>query len=72
MVEQVSEIFDKLWIKLHDFLLATDGIWGKYWFSVEKNDFFYFRFSRLRTFYIKKQDLSEKNSVCHAPLLMHA
>jgi hypothetical protein len=39
--------------KLADFhfLLATYGIWGKYWFSVEKNEIFFRWFSFFWTFY---------------------
>jgi hypothetical protein len=57
------------------YLLATYGICGKYWFSVEKNEIkkIISDFHVLGLFLVEKHDLSVKtNSVCHAPLLLNA
>jgi hypothetical protein len=54
----------------------TCHIWNiirKYWFSVEKNEFFITDFHDLGLFLVKKHDLGEKKiSVCHAPLPLNA
>jgi hypothetical protein len=51
------------------FLLATYGIWGKYWFRDEKNVIFNADFQVLGLVMAKKHGLSDKKiSACHAPL----
>jgi hypothetical protein len=51
--------YGKYWFHLH-FLLATYGIWGKYWFNVEKNE--KKKFADLNFLGLFMNDLSNKKN----------